>query len=535
MSKTKLLLMNAVSLMTIVSTVTACCCPMLPSEWQPQITIDMGEGEEDSTLVPTSQPQATVGPMATPGAPSAAAGEIVSQTEISPDEFMQRVQGDEEFADVYALASEQGYTERETAGEFTMSDGTTLDTLVLRSPAGQRVVAFRLARADCRGSLLVRAEGETLILYDRDARAEMTAREQAIDIKVFDAAGNPIGETALPPGWRPPALASARQQQGCIGGRWEDFDHCCRQWVASGVATTVGCMAAWAGVIAACITGGWALPVAVAVFLAACPFAYHCMQEAEVDNLPTFEVKLPGEPVATCSPQCYTRSGKEGVLTRPKYRIQVAVDDDRPRRPASPQYIEACAGDTQTLVIKDCAGQTVEVQDKAPDWESSDWTECTGQTPHCWSQTNTCVQCRPDQADCPQGQTCVNGQCVGTGDVRVTLVWRSTADIDLHVIDPNGEEIYYNHTTSASGGQLDVDDQCDEGIAHGGPENIFWPAGGAPRGEYQVLVVYYEECSDPGEGPAGWTVTTLVDGQSKTYSGTISPDDAAQSVATFTR
>jgi len=127
----------------------------------------------------------------------------------------------------------------------------------------------------------------------------------------------------------------------------------------------------------------------------------------------------------------------------------------------------------------------------------------------------------------------VNGTCVGSGDVQVTLTWRSTADIDLHVIDPTGEEIYYDHDTSASGGQLDVDDQCEGGV-QGGPENIFWPTGGAPRGQFEVRVVYYEECSEPGEGPTGWTVTTLVDGKSNTYSGTISPGET-QSVCTFSR
>jgi len=530
MSRTKWLLMNVVSVMTMVSMVTGCCCSMLPPEWQPQITIDLGDGIQASSPVPTSQFEATVGPLATPETISFAPVEIVSQTEISPQEFMQRVQGDQEFADVYALASVQGYTDSETAGEFTLSDGTTLHTLVLRSPAGQRVAALRFARADSVGSLLVRAEGETLILYDRDGRAEMTTRDQTVDIKVYDAAGNPIAETG-----RSPGLSAEREQGSCTGGYWDDFDHCCRYWFSSGVATTAACMAAWGGLIAACVTGGWALPAALAVFFATCPFAYHCMQAAEVDNPPyVAEVKLP-ERVGTCSPECYSVPGKEGILTRPKYRFQIVVDDDRPPRPPSPQYIEVCAGATGTLVIKDCAGHTVEVKQEAPLWNSSeDWTGCTGETPYCSTATIQCVECRPEQSDCPAGEECVNGTCVGSGDVRVTLTWRSTADIDLHVIDPTGEEIYYNHDASASGGQLDVDDQCHETTAHGGPENIFWPTGGAPRGQYEVRVVYYEECSEAGEGPTGWTVTTLVDGQSKTYSGTISPGET-QSVCTFSR
>jgi uncharacterized protein YfaP (DUF2135 family) len=44
-----------------------------------------------------------------------------------------------------------------------------------------------------------------------------------------------------------------------------------------------------------------------------------------------------------------------------------------------------------------------------------------------------------------------------TGDVRITLRWNNTADLDLHAIDPNKEEIYYDYPRSESGGQLDHD------------------------------------------------------------------------------
>jgi hypothetical protein len=47
----------------------------------------------------------------------------------------------------------------------------------------------------------------------------------------------------------------------------------------------------------------------------------------------------------------------------------------------------------------------------------------------------------------------------GFGDVKVTLTWDSTADLDLYVRDPDGTTISYQNTTSPSGGQLDVDDR----------------------------------------------------------------------------
>ena len=56
----------------------------------------------------------------------------------------------------------------------------------------------------------------------------------------------------------------------------------------------------------------------------------------------------------------------------------------------------------------------------------------------------------------------------GGGDVQITLTWDNTADLDLHVIDPQGERIAYFSPTSTSGGMLDVDD-----VDGFGPENIF--------------------------------------------------------------
>ncbi len=77
---------------------------------------------------------------------------------------------------------------------------------------------------------------------------------------------------------------------------------------------------------------------------------------------------------------------------------------------------------------------------------------------------------------------------LGTGDVQVTLQWAGGVDLDLHVIDPEGTEISFSSRTSPSGGQLDQDALSD---CSGCVENIFWPPGGAPSGEYQVFVVNF--------------------------------------------
>ena len=45
---------------------------------------------------------------------------------------------------------------------------------------------------------------------------------------------------------------------------------------------------------------------------------------------------------------------------------------------------------------------------------------------------------------------------VGTGDVQVTLSWDVDTDVDLHVVDPSGEELYWANRASATGGELDL-------------------------------------------------------------------------------
>lgn len=85
---------------------------------------------------------------------------------------------------------------------------------------------------------------------------------------------------------------------------------------------------------------------------------------------------------------------------------------------------------------------------------------------------------------------------VGTGDVQINITWNSAADVDLHVVDPLGEEAFYGHKILVSGGTLDLDSNA--GCGSDGPraENVFWSTGLiAPRGEYVVRVNYWSACS----------------------------------------
>ena len=86
----------------------------------------------------------------------------------------------------------------------------------------------------------------------------------------------------------------------------------------------------------------------------------------------------------------------------------------------------------------------------------------------------------------------------GTGEVQVNIRWNSDADVDLYVVDPFGEEIYYADRNSNSGGLLDIDSNagCQPPLDRPRSENIFWPFGiSAPRGQYTVRVNYWSSCN----------------------------------------
>ena len=38
----------------------------------------------------------------------------------------------------------------------------------------------------------------------------------------------------------------------------------------------------------------------------------------------------------------------------------------------------------------------------------------------------------------------------GTGDVRATVTWSGDCDLDLHVVDPSGTEIYFSNPSSST-------------------------------------------------------------------------------------
>lgn len=92
-------------------------------------------------------------------------------------------------------------------------------------------------------------------------------------------------------------------------------------------------------------------------------------------------------------------------------------------------------------------------------------------------------------------------------EVTVRLDWSQhsgNTDIDLHVIDPFGERIYFENMESESGGYLDRDD------THGpGPEHIHWDS--APAGTYKIYVHYYPN-EDEDKSVVSYKVSVNADG-----------------------
>ena len=97
-----------------------------------------------------------------------------------------------------------------------------------------------------------------------------------------------------------------------------------------------------------------------------------------------------------------------------------------------------------------------------------------------------------------EGGEVIRGVTVKVGDPQFTLIWNTDGvDLDLHVIEPGGKEIYWEEPKGAKGGELDVDNT--RGF---GPENIYWLVdsegpgsekvkGPGPPGLYKWYVVYW--------------------------------------------
>lgn len=120
----------------------------------------------------------------------------------------------------------------------------------------------------------------------------------------------------------------------------------------------------------------------------------------------------------------------------------------------------------------------------------------------------------------------------GSGDVRISLMWNNMNDLDLHVIDPRGEEINYSDRRSASGGLLDIDMNASPPYKVPAVENVYWPQQAAPPGVYQVYVNHFRTHGSANE--TAFTVCILIRGQSNYYRGRIRFGEPKKLIHQFT-
>ncbi len=100
---------------------------------------------------------------------------------------------------------------------------------------------------------------------------------------------------------------------------------------------------------------------------------------------------------------------------------------------------------------------------------------------------------------------CFNEFCVGTGDLRVSLSFEVDTDLDLHLVTPFENEIYFV-TDSADGGTLDVDQCISSCGTETHVENIVFPVE-APSGAYTVWVENFD-----GRDAGAFTIEVDVSG-----------------------
>jgi hypothetical protein len=111
------------------------------------------------------------------------------------------------------------------------------------------------------------------------------------------------------------------------------------------------------------------------------------------------------------------------------------------------------------------------------------------------------------------------GQYEGV-DIRASLLWNNRNDLDLHVITPRGEHIYFGAKRAGCGGWLDVDMNV-RGETTTPVENIRWARGTAPRGHYRIYVQNYR-FHEPDRQPTPWKVEVEIGGEIYHFTDVIS-------------
>jgi hypothetical protein len=110
---------------------------------------------------------------------------------------------------------------------------------------------------------------------------------------------------------------------------------------------------------------------------------------------------------------------------------------------------------------------------------------------------------------------------------QIALAWDGLVDVDLHCIEPNGEEVYFDHKISRSGAHLDVDMNAGTSTSSTPVEHIYFVDGAMLPGEYRVRVVLYS-WKDQVHNPVHFRVEIMKNGAVQSYQGVLSDEKETQ-------
>jgi hypothetical protein len=149
------------------------------------------------------------------------------------------------------------------------------------------------------------------------------------------------------------------------------------------------------------------------------------------------------------------------------------------------------------------------------------------------------VECSTN-GDCLQGEICVVDRCIVDGTPRFTLTWQGDDDLDIYVVTPAGDRIWWQNSFDTNSLGTLEDDPNMLGFNH--VESVYFDVASAPEGVFLVGVDSYEQLDAADQ----WSVTINVGGVSTkswtnligeqefawTYNGQNRPTDAPGPVPT---
>lgn len=108
------------------------------------------------------------------------------------------------------------------------------------------------------------------------------------------------------------------------------------------------------------------------------------------------------------------------------------------------------------------------------------------------------------------------------GKMRIAIAWDNVNDLDLHMITPRDERIFFGRMIASCGGVLDVDRNATPPLTSEAVENIRWLDDVPRDGMYQVQVHFYGTHYGGGQKTA-YSVLMEVGSETHLFKGVVTP------------